>query len=208
MIETVLSAWSLAGVLSRFYSLLGGALGISVVSALLGPAGRPSEVVAAALRAITIRVPETLANVSQWLIARESVVTPAAALVAVTALLWSAGFLARNVYDFDKVRGPATAWIALAVMAEASGTETVIRALVWAALTTVAALAFSGWRHYRSRFGVQDPEQARLPGRVAGFMWGGAAVTLVLPLIGLLHGLGGMTPPKSRPKSTARGSAS
>lgn len=203
MIETFLSAWSVAGVLSRFYSLLGGTFGITVVGTILGVAGRPTEVVAAVLRAITVRAPESLAKVSEWLTARDSVVTPAAALVAVMALLWSAGFLARNVYDFDRVRGPATAWIALAVMAEAAGSGTVIYAIIWAAVATGAAFVLSISRHYRSRSGVQNPEQTWLPVRVAVALWAGATVTLVLPLIGVLHGLGGVTTPKSRMNSPA-----
>lgn len=204
MIESILSAWSFAGVVSKFYSFLGGVFGITVVGTILGAGGRPSAVLAAALQPVTLRAPESLATVSAWFTARDSAVTPAAAVIAVMALLWSAGFLARNVYDFDKVRGPATAWIALAVMAEASGRGSVIQALLWAAVATVAAVAYSAWRQRVLRSDVESRHLPWIPGRVAGALWGGAIVTLLLPLLGLLHAAGGMTASNNRSNSVAK----
>src|SRR4051794_28252910 len=101
MIESMLSAWSLASLLPRVYTLLASILGeITVVGFLAvkdAPSTeRPSDVVAAAFEVVQVPAPPVLASVSRWVQDRSDVLTIIAGIIALVAMARSVSYLARN----------------------------------------------------------------------------------------------------------------
>ena len=159
MIDSILGASALVGRFSKSYMSFAGVVGLTVVASTVGLADRPTDVLVVALRALDIPVPGNIQSISTEFAERGATLTTGAALLAVTALLWSAGFLHQDIKNFSRVRGPASTWIAVWVMAEASGSGTVVRAFSLAMLVTLALIMISACRAKWARYGAQARDE-------------------------------------------------
>ena len=196
MIESMLSAWSLASMLPRVYTLSASLLGeITVVGFLASKDAqsveRPTDVVAVVFDVVQVPAPPVLASVSRWVQERGDVLTVFVGIIAAVAMARSVSYLVRNRYRFDKVRGPATFWIAAAVIAEARGRSGLIVICVALILLGIMAVGIDVVQvRSRRREFLDSDDQRKATYALGGFLLG-ALVVLCFAVGTFVHAIGG-----------------
>jgi hypothetical protein len=196
MLETLLSGWSVARLVSRSYAFLCSLLGLTAVGAWVRGYERPSDALIAITEALHIPAPTAIGSVSAWVIHHGEVVALVAIGVVVVSMLWSASFVARNPYNFDKVRGPATFWFGATVVLEVGAGP----ALGYKLLPFVAPLALiigTGIVLARWQRGREDSatEPRHSVSKTLAALLGGVVLALVMAPLSVLVGVGGMSSP-------------
>jgi hypothetical protein len=140
---TVSTAWGVAGIVSKVYWLLGGCAAVLLLATPAAEESRPS---AALIRLLGWSdAPESQPRgVADWIQDRGDVVSLVAQSVVVLALLWSAAELFERPNALMDVRGPATAWLGVLVIAEGAGPGELRSFLIHVAIsaTLIAGLEF------------------------------------------------------------------
>lgn len=136
MLATILTAWSLGSLASRFYLLIG-SLAALIVLAASSTDERPTALAGSLLHFLGADASSAL-RVAAWLDERAVTLGVVVLGVLAVSVIGSAVQVGRDMYVFDRIRGPSTFWIALLAAAQLDGPE-VLRA-VWQLLGLLSLL--------------------------------------------------------------------
>ncbi len=197
---SLLTAWSVAGLFSKTYNWIASVIALFTVTALLlGGGQRPSGVVRRLFGIASVSPPLEIDLWSSWLANRAELVASIALVAGVVALLWSGALLMSDPNSFDSVRGPATAWLALALSIEATGGPGRFTLLVGTVALVIAALCADVLRNRIDSVARQGmPSVTKTVGLVAA----GVVLVLVWAPMGLAHAMGGSTRRANRAPSS------
>lgn len=111
---------------SRVYLMMGGVVSWLFVAWFFTGGTPPIQSINIVLEYLGFAEIAALTTVSDWMITRNDAIIAAAMTFTVLAIMSTAGLLMSNVSLIADIRGPATAWICLAVLAQLAPFVTVI----------------------------------------------------------------------------------
>lgn len=190
MISTVLQAPVLAGAIMKFYQLFAGLLAWSVLAVLFMAVAKPLEALAAVVGFLGIPWMGAIHDVEGWLQDRSDVLAGSVAIVGIASLAWSFLWLRNRLVLFDRARGPATAWLCIAVITQLHGRQCLLGVIigvlgVWALLLLTDVV---GKRFTESSFGCTEPLSKTML-----FLVAGGVLVMAWPALFALNALGGIT---------------
>lgn len=203
MVEQMLSAWALAGLLSKVYALVASL--VSWYALLAWSLGEPPlDLLTQTLEWAGVRDLEWISDASTWTAERGSAIGPVLIYLGLAGLLFSWLVLRASLPEyFDVVRGPATAWLCLAALLQVGGKPDASALLVRALLLLVIVLLVVYVVNIRHGHGLMD--LADNPNAQASFgLVAGLFLVPFLAVVAGLNAIGGMTRPRGSPQESSR----
>lgn len=204
MVEQMLSAWALAGLLSKAYALVASVVSWYALFAWFSGAA-PLELLAQTLAWAGLRDLEWISDASTWTAERGSAIGPVLIYLGLAGLLFSWLVLRASLPEyFDVVRGPATAWLCVAGLLQVGGKPDAAALLVRAVLLLVIGLlvvyGVNQFRHGAGLMDLADDPNAKASLGVVG----GLVLVPFLAVMAGLNAIGGMTRPRSSQPESVR----